>query len=292
MNTATAISSQYPFTPKNFTIDGHSLSYLDEGQGPVVVMLHGNPTWSFFYRNLVNLLKGGHRVIVPDHMGCGLSDKPQNYSYTLRTHIDNLHKLLDHLAIKELSLVMHDWGGAIGMGYAVRYQEKVRSLVVMNTAAFRSKRLPWRIGICRLPILGPLLVRGLNGFAWPATFMAVSQPMPHEVKRGFLAPYDCWRNRIAVLRFVQDIPRSPRHRSWETLIEIEAGLNRLVGKPMLICWGGRDFCFSRHFFEEWQRRFPGAEAHYFQAAGHYLLEDAPDDVGARIRHFLNRQPPV
>jgi haloalkane dehalogenase len=280
------ITHLYPFIPKKLNIGGHNLSYLDEGEGPVIVMLHGNPTWSFYYRNLVQLLKKSYRVIAPDHMGCGFSDKPQDYPYRLKNHIDNLEQLLGHLGVADISLVMHDWGGAIGMGYAVRHSETIRSLVVMNSAAFRSSRIPLRIRICRVPVLGDLLVRGLNGFAGPATFMAVARSMDRNVKKGFLAPYDSWKNRVAVLRFVQDIPLSAKEYSWQTLVDIEDGLAKLQDKPMLLLWGGKDFCFTRHFFAEWRQRFPKSKYHYFENGGHYLLEDAFDQIGPLVQDFF------
>ncbi|MFZ5765104.1 MAG: alpha/beta fold hydrolase [Thermodesulfobacteriota bacterium] len=277
----------YPFTPRRFQLaDGNCLSYLDEGQGPAVVMLHGNPTWSYFYRRLVLLLHRDHRVIVPDHLGCGLSDKPRNWPYRLADHIGNLDELLTNLDVGPCSLVVHDWGGAIGMGYALRHLSDIRSLVVFNTAAFRSSRIPARIRLCRLPLLGPLLVRGLNAFAGAAIHMAVARPMEKKVARAFLLPYDGWANRIATLRFVQDIPLSPTDPSWQTLTEIEAGLSSLAAIPMLICWGGRDFCFNDHFYHEWQRRFPAARCHYLPEAGHYLLEDAFDEIAPPVAAFL------
>ena len=286
-------SPLYPFTPRRLDIDGHRLSYLDEGHGPVIVMLHGNPTWSFFFRNLVLLLRDRYRVIVPDHMGCGLSDKPREYPYRLAGHIANVEQLLAHLGIKRYSLVVHDWGGAIGMGVAGRTPERVQGLVVMNTAAFRSPRIPLRIRVCRTPLLGDLLVRGLNGFAWPAISMAVTKKMDKETARGYLAPYDSWRNRIGVLRFVRDIPLSPGDPSWETLVEVEQQLAGLCNTPMLLLWGGRDFCFTRHFYDEWLRRFPTAEHHFFPGAGHYLLEDALAEIGPLVEDFFARlHPPV
>jgi haloalkane dehalogenase len=276
----------YPFTPKTLAINGHSLSYLDEGQGPVIVMLHGNPTWSFFYRNLVLALRSEFRVIVPDHMGCGLSDKPQDYPYTLATHINNLTVLIQHLGIKDLALMVHDWGGAIGMGFAGRYPEMVRALLITNTAAFRSTHIPWQIRLCRLPWLGALLVRGLNGFAGPALTMAVTRKLSPEVAREYLLPYDSWRNRVAVHAFVRDIPLAPGHDSMPTLIGVEEGLPKLRKKPMLILWGGRDFCFNDWFYREWLRRFPEAKRHYFSKAGHYLLEDAGDEIAPMAQDFF------
>ncbi len=280
--------AEYPFQPRSLSIDGHQLAYLDEGKGPVVVMVHGNPSWSYLYRNLVTALQKGYRCIVPDHLGCGFSDKPADYSYRLRNHIDNLEYLLDALAVDRCTLIVHDWGGAIGMGWAGRYPQRVTGVVVLNTAAFRSTRLPLRIAVCRWPILGSLLVRGLNGFARAATVMAVTRPMRPEIAQGFLAPYNSWHNRIAVHRFVEDIPMDSSHPSWKTLVDIEQALPLLQQCPLMLCWGGRDFCFNDSFFEEWQQRFPGAESHYFPDAGHYVLEDALVDIVPLVKGFLQR----
>jgi haloalkane dehalogenase len=225
---------------------------------------------------------------VPDHLGCGFSDKPADYPYRLRNHVDNLEQLLESLAIERCILVVHDWGGAIGMGWAGRHPERVAGMVVLNTAAFPFNRIPARIALCRWPVLGSLLIRGLNGFARAANHMAVTRPMQPEIAQGFLAPYNSWHNRIAVHRFVQDIPMDPRHPSWETLTAIEQSLARLRDIPMLLCWGGRDFCFNKQFYDEWRRRFPEAEAHYFATAGHYVLEDGFAEIRPLIEGFLER----
>lgn len=279
--------SLYPFASHYADIAGGRQHYLDEGRGPAVVMLHGNPTWSFYYRNLVLALRDEHRVIVPDHMGCGLSDKPQDYTYTLRQHIDNLEHLLDEeLQVPEVDLVVHDWGGAIGMGYAVRHPERIRRLVVLNTAAFLFAECPLRIRACRWPVFGPLAVRGGNAFARAAVHMAVRNPLPPEVQAGFLAPYDSWANRVAILRFVQDIPMRRSHPTWETVADIQKSLHLLAEKPMLICWGMRDFCFTGKFLDVWQSYFPTAQVHRFPEAGHYLLEDAGERVNPLVERFL------
>ena len=277
---------QYPFLPKSFSIGPHRLSYVDEGHGPAVVMVHGNPSWSYLYRNLITALKGEYRCLAPDHLGCGLSDKPQHYSYRLHNHIENLEQLLDHLRIKRCVLVVHDWGGAIGMGWAAAHPERIKGLVALNTAAFPSRCLPFRIAVCRLPVFGAVVVRGLNGFAGAATSMAVHYPMDERVKAGFLAPYDCWHNRVAIHRFIQDIPMHERHPSRQALDTIAASLDRLRAKPMLILWGGRDFCFNRGFYEEWRRRFPHARAQYFEDGGHYVLEDVFPGAMERLAPFL------
>lgn len=283
---------EYPFASRYLPLDGGRLHYLDEGDGPAVVMVHGNPTWSYYYRRLITELRQDHRVIAIDHLGCGLSDKPQNYPYRLDRHIAHLELLLNHLQIARFSLVVHDWGGAIGFGCAGRRPADIDRLVVMNTAAFRSSRIPLRIRLCRLPILGQLLVRGLNGFAGPARYMAVSKPLPREVAKAYIAPYDSWQNRVAIAGFVRDIPLTERHPSYPTLVAIEASLHnlRLADIPMLIAWGGRDFCFNDSFYREWVQRFPRAQAHYFPDGGHYVLEDEWPQMRLLLSEFFRSAP--
>ncbi|MGW8194039.1 MAG: alpha/beta fold hydrolase [Desulforhopalus sp.] len=280
----------YPFTSRFLNINTHRLHYIDEGKGPPIVMVHGNPTWSFYYRKLISSLQSRHRVIAYDHMGCGLSDKPNTYPYCLDKHIENLERLLDHLEIERFSLVMHDWGGAIGLGCAVKRAECIDRVVVMNSAAFRSRRMPLRIRLCRTPIFGQIIVRLFNGFAWPAQFMAVVKRMAPETAAAYLAPYDSWRNRVAIFRFVEDIPMSPHHRSYDTLVGIEQGLPGLNKRhiPFLILWGGKDFCFNDHFYKQWQKHFPAAEKHYFCDGGHYILEDKFEDIEPIVQSFLER----
>lgn len=272
---------------------GHRMAFVDAGQGRPVVCVHGNPTWSYFFRGVVNELRDSHRVIVPDHIGCGLSDKPddEQYPYVLERRIDDLESLLDHLRLADpITLVVHDWGGMIGMGVAMRRLDRISRLVVMNTAAFglpAGKRLPLRLRVLRDGgPLAELAVRGLNLFAWPATRLAVERPLLDSVRREYLRPYGSWRDRIATMRFVQDIPLSPGDRSFDAMRRIEAGLPLLAPLPMLVCWGMRDIVFDHHFLAEWRRRFPMATVYEFADAGHYLLEDAADRVIPLIRDFV------
>jgi haloalkane dehalogenase len=289
-------ASHYPFTGHYLDRGGLRCHYLDEGRGEPLVMLHGNPTWSFYYRNLVLGLRDAYRTVVPDHIGCGLSDKPDDfrYEYSLKQRVLDLEALLDHLGLRGgLTLVLHDWGGMIGMAYAHRHPERVRRLVILNTAAFpmpAGKRLPWPLWLCRNTPAGPFLVRGLNAFSRGAARFCVTRPLPPLVREGYLAPYDSWRNRIAVLRFVQDIPLGPGDRGFELVREVGDGLHRFAAVPALICWGERDFVFDRDFLSEWQARLPHAEVHRFPDAGHYVLEDAGDEVLSLVRDFLNRHP--
>jgi haloalkane dehalogenase len=292
-----ALRALYPFESRWLERGRHRLHYLDEGKGEPIVCVHGNPTWSFYYRNLVLALRGSFRVVVPDHMGCGLSDKPPDseYEYVLDRRVEDLEALLEHLGVRErVTLVLHDWGGMIGLAWATRHPERVARLVILNTAGFRlpaAKPLPWTLRAIRnVPPFAALAVRGLNAFASLATSMAVVRPLSPEVSRGLVAPYDSWKNRIATLRFVQDIPLGPGDRSWETVLATESGLERLSGLPAIVCWGERDFVFDDHFLQEWRRRFPRAEIHAFADAGHYVLEDAHERVIPLVRDFLARHP--
>lgn len=290
------VRAVYPFANHYLNLSDLRYHYLDEGRGEPLVMLHGNPTWSFYYRNLVSGLRGSYRTIVPDHIGCGLSDKPDDsrYEYSLRQRVADLETLLDHLELRDnLSLVLHDWGGMIGMAFAHRHPERIKRLVILNTAAFPlplAKRLPWSLRWCRMPLIGPLLVRGLNAFCRGAVRYCVHKPMSAEVRNGYLAPYDSWLNRIGVLRFVQDIPLAEGDRGYDLVKEVADGLHRFASLPMLICWGDRDFVFDHHFLDEWRRRFPAAEVHVFPDAGHYVLEDAGTEILPLIRDFLRRHP--
>ena len=282
----------YPFESNWLDLDGIRYHYLDEGSrdAPVVVMLHGNPTWSFYYRTLIPAISKNHRVIVPDHIGCGLSDKPQKYTYNLEQHIQNLETLLTHLGIEQMSLVVHDWGGAIGMGYAIRHPKSVSRFVILNTAAFVLKKMPKRILICRPKYFGALLVRGFNAFAGVATYQGVTATkMSSKVRAGYLAPYNNWDNRIAIHRFVEDIPWEDDHPTRPLLEEIDKGLTQFKDYPMLIIWGGKDFCFTeRDFFSEWQRRFPRASTYIFADAGHYIVEDKHKEIVPLVEKFLNK----
>lgn len=275
----------YPFRSNFLNLNGNNLHYIDEGQGRPILMLHGNPTWSFYYRNLIQTFSPKFRTVVPDHMGCGFSDKPQDYDYCLETHIQNAYKLIKFLDLQKIILIVHDWGGAIGMGLLTRYPELFDRVVILNTSAFRSEHIPKRIDLLRQGKFGEWLIRKLNLFAWPATFMTTTKRLPKIIKEGYIMPYDCWENRIAVSRFVQDIPMEVDHKSYKTLYEIELKL-KYSQHPKIILWGGKDFCFNHHFFEKWLEIFPDATAHWYAEAGHYVLEDALEDVSMKIWDFI------
>jgi len=280
----TEVRLEYPFASNLLEVrEGVQMHYVDEGVGPVVLMLHGNPTWSFYYRNLVKaFLAKGFRCLVPDHVGCGLSDKPQDYPYTLEQRIQDVELLVDRLNIESFSLVVHDWGGAIGCGLVGRRPDLVDKIVILNTAAFLSKRIPLRIASIKVPIVGEAIIRGLNGFAGPAAIMSAKAPLSTTVKRGMLWPYRSWADRVAVWNFVKDIPLGEGHPTYSTLAEVEANLSKLAAKKIQIVWGGKDFCFNMHFYRRWQKIFPKADMQLFPKHGHYILEDGGSEVWTTI----------
>jgi haloalkane dehalogenase len=286
------LSPLYPFKSHSIQINRYRYHYIDEGKvdSSPIVMLHGNPSWSFYYRNLITPLSQSNRVIVPDHIGMGLSDKPQNYPYVLDEHINNLETFIEQLSLKNLSLILHDWGGIIGMGYAIRHPENIKSFTILNSAAFYLPKIPISLKIARSPIIGDTLVRGLNGFAYSALIFGVfhHERISSQIKQGYLLPYNNWANRIGILRFVQDIPLESNHPSRKLLEEIDTRIEMFRQYPMLIAWGDKDPIFTtKHFLAEWKRRFPNAQVHIFKDAGHYILEDAHERVLPLIIQFLN-----
>lgn len=291
----------YPFRGLRFGhANGLSQHYLDEGArgAPPVLMLHGNPSWSYYWRRLVLGLRDNYRCIVPDHIGMGLSDKPgdERYAYTLQSRVDDLDALVDHL-IREgapergWTLAVHDWGGMIGLAWACRRPERVARIVVTNTAAFpnpKGRRLPATLRLGRDSKLGEWLILKHNAFARGAAHWGVTRPMAPAVRDAFLAPYDTPDHRLSTLRFVQDIPLAPGDRAWDLVERSGRELAQFGDRPMFIGWGLRDFVFDKAFLEEWRRRFPGAEAHEYAQAGHYVLEDAHEHLVPAVRAFLQR----
>jgi haloalkane dehalogenase len=284
--------SLYPFDSHELRIGGLRYHYLDEGNGPVLLFSHGNPTWSFFWRDIVTALRGEYRLIVPDHIGCGLSEKPSpaNYSYRLAQRIDDLDQLVEQLDLHDITLVAHDWGGAIGMGAAVKNPSRYSRFFLMNTGAFRAPTCPWKIHLVHIPLLGQLAVQGLNMFVKAALVETTAKPerMTPTIKAGFAAPYDSWANRAAVYRFVMDIPLKPSHPSYRTLVDIENGLAQFRNRPACFIWGMKDWCFTPWFLEKFREYLPQAEVHKIEDAAHYLVQDSPEEIIAIMREFLKK----
>jgi len=195
----------YPKASHFMDVNGHQLHYLDHGQGDPVVMVHGNPTWSFYYRELLNALASDYRCIALDHIGCGLSEKPTSgdYGFRLKDRLADFSAFLEKLDLKApVTLIAHDWGGMIAMAWAVRNPEKVIRIVIMNTAAFSppsGKKLPWQLYLLkRFPGLARFAILYFNLFAKGALYLAAARRLAPAVKAGYLAPYNTPRNRLAV----------------------------------------------------------------------------------------------
>jgi haloalkane dehalogenase len=296
----------YPFTPRRAQVrPGIAMSYLDEGPpavdgnaSEVVVMLHGNPSWSFYWRHLVLGLRDRYRCIVPDHVGMGLSDKPDDardasprYDYTLQSRVDDLARLLESLGITgPVTLAVHDWGGMIGFGWALSHLPQVQRLVILNTAAFplpADKPMPWQLSLGRDSRIGGFLIRAFNLFARGAAWLGTERRLPKAVRDAYIAPYAGWRNAIGTLRFMQDIPLREGDAAWPLVAESGRRLHEFADRPAFIGWGLRDFVFDRHFLDGFRRALPDARIHAFRDAGHYVLEDKHELLVPAIRAFLD-----
>jgi len=288
--------SLYPFRSHSIDLGGHHYHYLDEGpatgEPETLLLVHGNPIWSFYWLNIIAGLRDRYRLIAVDHMGCGLSDKPNDYRYTLAQHTENLAELVRRLDLKNVTLLAHDWGGAIGLGAAAEEPQRFARYVLFNTAAFPPPHFPLRIRICRTPLFGKLAVQGLNLFARAAITMAMEDHsrMTPAVRAGLLAPYDTWQNRQAIFQFVKDIPATPRHETHAVLAELEQRLSELGKKPFLYIWGMRDWCFTPACLNQFLTHTRDAEVLRLDDAGHYVIEDAHERIIERVGQFLADHP--
>lgn len=282
----------YPFASHWVELPGGRMHYVDEGPANperTLLFVHGNPTWSFHWRRLIAALRPTCRCVAPDHVGCGLSEKPSKY-FRLDDHIENLLALVEHLQLDRITLVAQDWGGAIGLGAMLRAAERCESIVLFNTGAFPPRYIPWRIRACRVPVVGRLAVQGANLFSLAALRMTLARRSGLEpaVAAGYLAPYDSWANRQGVFGFVRDIPSGPDHPTWQTLAEIERKLPTFADRPIALVWGMRDWCFRPDCLDRFVDAWPRAEVHRLADVGHWVVEDAPEESLAITEEFLFR----
>jgi cis-3-alkyl-4-acyloxetan-2-one decarboxylase len=285
----------YPFAAHWAEVPGGRMHYVDEGVKPAdggrptLLFVHGNPTWSFHWRQLTVALWSRYRCVAPDHVGCGLSEKPARW-LRLEDHIENLCALVATLDLNHITLIAQDWGGAIGLGAMLRMPQRLDRIVLFNTGAFPPQSIPWRIRACRLPIVGRLAVQGGNLFSQAALTMTLSRlrRLDPSVAAGYLAPYNSWSNRRAVFGFVRDIPNRPGHATWETLAQIESRLIEFADRPATLIWGMQDWCFRPDCLERFIEVWPQAEVHRLADVGHWVVEDAPDESLAIVSAFLDR----
>jgi haloalkane dehalogenase len=270
------------------------MHYVDAGdcgvpsRGETLLLVHGNPTWSFHWRELIKVWSRRHRVIAPDQLGCGLSDMPVGGRFRLADRIRHLGDLIEGLELGQITLVAHDWGGAIGLGTALERPDRFARFVLLNTGAFPPRYIPWQIAVLRTPLLGKLAVQGLNLCLRGAlrTTLVHKQAMTPAVRAGYLAPYAGWRQRRALYEFLKDIPRSSNHPTYATLQRMECRLGALASRPFLLLWGMRDWCFRPDCLDRFLERLPNARVQRFPDAGHWVVEDAPQRVADCVEDFL------
>lgn len=288
---------RYPFPSRFATVGrrpavggvaspGYQMHYTDEGSGPVVVCLHGNPTWGFLFRNLIARLRQNFRVIVPDHVGCGLSDQPQDVFFRAADRVGHLEELLDQAGVGRFSLVMHDWGGPIGTGLAVRRPHAVERLVYFNTTLAETALLPGMIRRAASPLIGRLLTQHTMRFVKLLTSFGIVHPLPEEVKQGYHRPYRSHGSRRAIWGFVRDIPFARSHPTTALMDDMIARLPTLAGRPVKIIWGMKDPCFHPGILREVAGRFSQADVVRIPNASHLVLEDSSEQAIAAVDDFL------
>lgn len=284
-----SLGDRFDFEPHMLEVDGNHIHYVDEGprDADPILCLHGNPTWSYYWRDLIRGMREKQRVIAPDHMGMGLSEKPHDFPYCLESHVSVLEHLVQELDLKNITLVLHDWGGAIGMGMAMRHPERIKRIVITNTAAFTDGPAHASIMTAKIPGLGSMLVRTMGLFNAAAMQFCSTSGLSENDRHAYMAPYGNSADRIGVHEFVRDIPLSPTHPSFNFLAIVEAGLKQFAELPVQIIWGMKDWVFTPEFLRMWQERFPKARTHTIAHAGHLLMDDAGAEVLEVLREFLS-----
>ena len=279
----------FPYEARYAQAGDVRLHYVDEGprDAPPLLMLHGNPTWSYMYRRPIELLSArGHRCVAFDHMGFGRSDKPaEPRRYVLANHVANAVALIDELDLREVTLVMHDWGGPIGLGAALERRDRIRALVAMNTWAWELPSfLPGFLRQFRTDGLGEILALGGNMSVESIPGGMAKREVDPVMMDAYRAPFPDYWSRLGTLAFVRDVPLTENDASAPLMGQIHESLPDLE-LPLRIIWGMRDHVFVAAFIEQWQMLFPDGDAVELDAA-HYLVEDRPDEVAEAIGEFV------
>lgn len=277
--------SEYPFAPHYLNVGAGRMHYVDEGSGSPVLMVHGNPTWSFLYRHLIKQLRPRHRCVAPDHLGFGLSDKPSEWTYLPEDHARNLAALVEALGLKGITLVVHDWGGPIGLSYALENPENVERIIVMNSWAWPVNRDPYYIAFSSFMggPLGRFLIRRYNFFARVIMRKAFGNPtkLTEHVHQHYLRPLDRPEDRRGCAVFPKQILGST---AW--LRSLWERNDQLNAKPKLIVWGMRDIAFREQELRRWKSAFPDARVVRLGTVGHFVQEEAPEELREAVEQFL------
>jgi haloalkane dehalogenase len=285
----------FPFPPHYLDLGHFRMHYVDVGTGDPVVLLHGDPTWGYLFRRFIPRLSERGRCIVPDHMGMGKSGVPSlPYPYRLQHHVANLETLLLSLDLREVTLALHDWGGPVGLGFAIRQAARIKRLILMNTWAFAEwpgAPLPRLLEIIRSP-RGEAFVLARNGYVRPALLGTTAHP-EHLTARdldAYLAPFPTPESRRALLCWSRDIPIAAGDASYAEMRRIEDGLSRFTTIPVQLIWGMQDPVLPPTVLRRWQAIYPQAVTCEIGEASHFLQEDAPDRVLEEIERFLAAHP--
>jgi len=283
------IKKYLPFESKYIQISGYNMHYLDvydDINKPIVLLLHGNPTWCFFYRNLIQELKSDFRLIAPDYIGLGLSDHPENTHYRVSHRVNQVNDLIKKLNINKFSIVMHDWGGSIGTSLAVKNVEKIERLVYLNTTLTETESLPGIIKNAAKPLIGKFLTKTSKSFLRTTTNLGVAKKLPKDIKKSYFLPYKTKKNRTAIWDFVADIPFDSKDASYADMLDLAEKIPLLKEKPVKIIWGLKDPCFHKEMLNNVAAHFPQADVLELPSASHLVLEDEPEICNSEIKSFL------
>ena len=271
----------YPFESRWFESSVGPVHYVDEGEGPPILMLHGNPTWSFLYRDIIRDLRSDFRCVAPDLPGFGLSARPDGYGYTPREHADVVRELVQHLDLQNAIVMGQDWGGPVAMSVAASMPERVRGLVMGNTWYWPNDQLVGKV--FSLVLSSPpfqWLIKRRNFF--------VKRMMPTVMRRKLTAAEWAHYSEVQPPGMREGAAVFPREirKSEFWLTEVEANVkSQLLEKPLLLTWGMKDMAFRpKAFLPRWQRDFPQATLVELREAKHYIQEDAPEEIAAAIRN--------
>ena len=275
---------EYPFRPNFFEINGQKMHYIDEGDGNVILYIHGTPSWSFDFRKVIQKLKSGSRCIAIDHIGFGLSDKPENYDYSTINHALTLEKFIQHMQLENITLVLHDFGGPIGFHYAINHPEKVKSIVVLNSWLWSSEDDPEfkkASKILQNPLL-PFLYKRLNispRFILPKSFG--DKKLSKKTVKQYTKPFANHKQRNGALAFAKSLLND---QYW---FEDLWGKRKIVShKPVLFIWGMRDPVISSRNLEKFEEGFPESTTTKLNTSGHFPQEEEPAKVADAIRRFM------
>ncbi len=277
---------EYPYKSNFIDIKGHRMHFVDEGVGEkTVICIHSGFGWSFFYRKLIRQLSSDCRVIAPDLIGYGLSEKPRDFKYRIEDHIECIEELVEKLQLKNVTLVMHGWGSTFGCGYAIHHSENIRRLVIIDGVTFIVPLVLgfWLLG--RIYFLGFALTRLSNAFL--KRFMnRHGKDLDAATKANYLLPFDSFDNRIAVQKFIQDIPVSRWHSSWMTIVHIQRRLHMLEKLPVYIVWGRKSALFGKGVHSKWRKYLPHAKYSKFKDSNFFMLEDPESDAFNHVKNII------